>query len=376
MPRDVVITGLGVVTPIDCGKGIDAFWNGLCNGTNAINPIREFDTTGHKCAVGGEISGFQKDNRCAEIFSLACEQALVDSKSFAYSENMGISFGSILAGVNPSAKDYFPYSVSGMVARRWKLYGPNICVNTACSSGIDAIGLAFKEISSGRVDIMIAGAADLLSEFAFEGFSALDALTKDGLVRPFDKNRTGLALSDGAGAVILEEKEHAQKRSTKIRALVKGFASSIDAYHLVRPHPEGRGLSVAISKAIEHSGIDIKDVDFINAHGTGTTHNDTMETAAIKSVFGERAGSIKITSIKSMIGHALGASSVIEIISCIKAMDSGIIPPTINYQTPDPECDLDYVFNKSCKKKIDISMSLSAGFGGQNAAIVLAKGAG
>ncbi len=368
-----MITGLGVVTPLDCGKGIDIFWKGLCSGTNVIKPIKSFNTDGHKCNVGGEIPGFVTDDRCAKIFSLACEQAVADSGIAFRSEIMGISFGSILAGIGSKGKDYFSNYASTVVAERWNLRGPNICLNTACSSGADAVGLAFNEILIGRVDVMIAGAADLFSEFAFQGFSALDALTKDGLVRPFDKNRTGLALSEGAGALILEEKAHARKRSAKIYAELKGFASGSDAYHLVRPHPEGEGLSMVISQAIANAGINLNEVDFINAHGTGTTYNDAMETKAIKRAFGKFASAIKITSIKSMIGHALGASSVIEIISSIKAMESNTIPPTINYQTPDPECGLDYVFNQACKKDIRSSLCLSAGFGGQNSAILLTK---
>ncbi len=373
MSREVVITGLGVVTPIDCGKGVDAFWKGLCNGINIIKPIKSFNTNGHKCNVGGEILGFETDARCAEIFSLACKQAIEDSRITLSSERMGISFGSILAGIEHRGKDYFSNYTSGVVAERWNLHGPNICVNTACSSGADAVGLAFNEIVTGRISVMVAGAADLLSEFAFQGFSALDALTKDGLVRPFDRNRTGLALSEGAGALILEERTHAQERSAKIYAELKGFASCGDAYHLVRPQPEGEGLSMVISQAIANAGINLSDVDFINAHGTGTTHNDSIETKAIKRTFGKLASGIKITSIKSMIGHALGASSIIEIISCIKAMESNTIPPTMNYQTSDSECDLDYVFNKACKKDVNLSMCLSAGFGGQNSAMLLKK---
>ncbi len=368
-----MVTGMGVVTPVDCGKGIDVFWKGLCEGTNVIKPIKSFNTDGHKCNVGGEIPDFETDNRCAKIFSLACEQAIVDSGIALHSELSGISFGSILAGISSRDKDYFVGYTSRVVAERWNLRGPNICVNTACSSGADAIGLALNEIISGRINVMVAGGADLLSEFAFQGFSALDALTKDGLVCPFDKNRTGLALSEGAGALILEEKAHAQKRSAKIYAEIKGFASCGDAYHLVRPQPDGEGLSTVISQTIANSGINLDEVGFINAHGTGTTYNDTMETKAIKRSFGKFVSGIKITSIKSMIGHALGASSVIEIISCIKAMESNTIPPTINYRTPDPECDLDYVVNKACKKDVKLSMSLSAGFGGQNSAILLAR---
>ena len=373
MPRDVVITGLGAATPIDCGKGIEVFWKGLCDGINIIKPITSFNTNGHKCSVGGEIPGFEVNDRCTKIFSLACEQAIIDSGISFHSELAGISFGSILAGIGDREKSYFPSYISGVIAKRWNLRGPNFCVNTACSSGADAVGLAFNEIASGRIDVMLAGAVDLLSEFAFQGFNALDALTKDGLVRPFDKNRTGLALSDGAGVVLLEERAHAQKRAARIYAQVNGFASCSDAYHLVRPQPEGYGLSMAITRAIDNSGIGLNDVGFINAHGTGTTYNDVMETKAIKRAFGRVASGIKISSIKAMIGHALGASSLIGIISCVKTMESGEIPPTINYQSLDQECDLDYVFNKSCKKEVNFCMSLSAGFGGQNSAIVLKK---
>jgi len=373
MPREIVITGLGVVTPIDSGRGVDKFWRGLCNGTNIIKPIKSFNTVGHKCHVGGEILGFGTSDRCSRIFSSACKQAIVDSRISLDSEVCGISFGSILAGIGSEEQDYFSNYTSGIIAEQWNLRGPNICVNTACSSGADAVGLAFNEILNKRVNVMVVGGADLLSEFAFQGFSALDALTKDGLVRPFDKNRTGLALSEGAGAIILEEKVHAQRRSAKIYASLKGFASCSDAYHLVRPQPEGEGLSMVISQAIVNAEVNLNDVDFINAHGTGTSYNDVIEAKAIKRSFGEHASNIKITSIKSMIGHALGASSVIEIISCIKAMESSMIPPTINFQTSDPECDLNYVFNKACKSNIKLSMSLSAGFGGQNSAILLGK---
>jgi 3-oxoacyl-(acyl-carrier-protein) synthase len=373
MLKEVVITGLGIVTPIDCGKGIEAFWKGLCNGTNIIKPIKSFNTDGHKCKVGGEIIGFEGDDRCERIFSLACEQALADSAIDTSIERIGIALGTILAGVNGNVQDYFPYSISGNIARRRGLLGPNICVNTACSSGADALGMSINEIVSGRTKIMVTGAVDMLSEFSFQGFSALDALTKDGFVRPFDKNRTGLALSEGAAVVILEEKTHAEERSAKIYATIKGFYSCSDAYHLVRPHPEGEGLSMAMSRCIGSSGVDLEEIDLINAHGTGTTYNDVIETKSIKNVFGKFTSGLKISSIKSMLGHALGASSLIEVVSCIKTMESGIIPPTINFQSHDPECDLDYVFNHACKKDVAISMSLSAGFGGQNSAVLLAR---
>jgi len=401
--REVAITGLGIVTPIDCGKGVGVFWDGLCKGSDMIKPIRSFSVEGHKCGVGGRITGFEEllddswsngHDRCTQFFALACSQALEDSQIHLDSENIGVSFGTILGGIESGEKymedvffqkkcknrillkNYSLHSIPANIAERWLLKGPNICVTTACSSGADSIGLAFHEIQHGRADIMLAGGADVLSEFAFRGFSALDALTKDGAVRPFDKKRSGLALGEGAGVIVLEEMEHAQLRGAKIYCKLAGVGSSGDAYHIVRPHNEGEGLSRAINNALEESRVKVEDVGYISAHGTGTLYNDLMETKAIKRSFGEEAHRIKVSSIKSMLGHALGASPTIEAISCIKVMQTGMIPPTVNYEIPDPECDLDYVPNRACEKEVKASLSLSAGFGGQNAALIFVKNTG
>jgi 3-oxoacyl-(acyl-carrier-protein) synthase len=263
--------------------------------------------------------------------------------------------------------------VAAYAAEFWRFNGPNICVNTACSSGADAIALGAQEIRSGRADVMVCGAADVLSEFVFRGFSALDALTKDGFVRPFDKNRSGMALSEGSGVVIIEEKFHAQKRGAKVYGRLSGYSSTSDAYHLVRPAKNGEGLARAITLALEEAYVTPQDVGYISAHGTGTFHNDLSETNAVKTAFGDYAGKVNISSIKSMIGHSMAASSAIEAVVCLKAMQEKMIPPTINYHTPDPECDLDFTPNNSVRKEINTAISLSAGFGGQNAVLVFRK---
>jgi 3-oxoacyl-[acyl-carrier-protein] synthase II len=399
MKREVVITGLGLVSPMENGRGIDIFWDGLCNGNNTIKPIKSFNVDNHKCHVGGEVDNiqhllddadFNECDKCTQFFALASQQALKDSGINYQKEFIGVSFGTILGGIisgeryissilrqSPKDRDllrkYTLHSIPSDIANKWSFRGPNICINTACSAGADAIGIAYREIQSGRIDVMLAGGADSLSEFVFCGFSALGALTQTDKVQPFDKNRSGLALSEGAGAIILEEKEHAISRNAKIYCYLSGFGSANDAYNIVRPHINGEGLSRAMDMAAIESGDKNREINYISAHGTGTVYNDLMETKAIKLSFGKRAKKIRISSIKSMLGHGLGASSVIEAICCIKTMQSGIIPPTINYQVQDPECDLDYVPNHAVRENINASMSLSAGFGGQNTALIFIK---
>ena len=400
MRREVVVTGLGIVSPMELGAGIDIFWQGLCNGKNTIKPITSFDVSGHKCRVGGEITDFKRFlddtyfdsyDKCTQLFALASKQAIGDSKIASQSDTVGVAFGTILGGIisgerymddiffkscksnNNLLRDYSLHSTPASIAKRWAFTGPNICINTACASGADAIGYAYREIQNGRADVMLAGGADTLSEFVFRGFSALGALTQHGMVQPFDRDRSGLALSEGSGVIILEAKEHAVERNAEIYCSIKGFGSTNDAYNIVRPHTAGDGLSRAIDIAILESQVSHREIDYISAHGTGTIYNDLMETRAIKRSFGEESKKLKISSIKSMLGHSLGASAAIEAIHCIKVMQNSIIPPTINYQNKDIECDLDYVPNKALQKHVNISMSLSAGFGGQNAVLVFAK---
>jgi len=399
--KEIVITGIGVVTPLECGKGVDSFWHELCSGVNAIKPIQRFDVKGHKCGVGAEIFGFeqflkesggQDYDRCIKFFALACQQALQNaSATQLLTQSMGVAIGTILGSIDSGEKymnsrfflsqkgeqgflrQYCLHSIADFIVKKYSLQGPAISIDTACCSGADAIRSAATQIRNGRVPMMLAGGVDILSEFVFRGFSALNALTTDGKVRPFDKRRTGLALGEGAGVVVLEEKAHALKRGAKIYCKLAASGSSADAYHIVRPHKEGEGLSRAINMALSQIEGVINRIDFICAHGTGTLYNDSIETKAIKRVFEKKSYGIKVSSIKSMIGHTLGAASAIEAISCIKAIEHNVIPPTINYEGPDPECDLQYVVNTACKQNVDTCISLSAGFGGQNTALVFKR---
>jgi 3-oxoacyl-(acyl-carrier-protein) synthase len=398
--KEVVISGVGVVTPLESGKGTDYFWNELCKGTNAVNPIQRFNVQGCKCDVGAEVYDFERFledawgddcDRVTKLFALASQYALQDAKiGQSLMSSMGIAVGTILGGIESGEKymnerfldapkvagcfprQYFLNAIASSIADKLSLLGPTISISTACCSGSDAIRSAASQVRNGRIAMMLAGGTDVLSEFAFRGFSALNALTTDKKVRPFDKRRTGLALGEGSGVVVLEEKAHAQERGAKIYCTLEASGSSADAYHLVRPHGEGIGLSQAISVALSQLKEDT-NIDYICAHGTGTSYNDRIETKAIKRAFGEKAYSIKINSIKSMIGHTLGAASAIEAINCIKTIEHNIIPPTINFEESDPECDLDYVVNSPHKQEINACMSLSAGFGGQNCALIFKR---
>jgi 3-oxoacyl-(acyl-carrier-protein) synthase len=255
---------------------------------------------------------------------------------------------------------------------KYRLNGPNITVSTACASGTDAIGIAARKIISEKGDIMIAGGVDILNDFAILGFHVLQALT-DEKIRPFDKNRSGLAIGEGAAFIVLESEDHAIERGAKLYGEVLGYASRADANHLTGPHREGRGLADAIRQAILEANLKPDEINYINAHGTGTIYNDLMETKAIKNVFGKAGYNIPISSTKSMLGHSFGAAGVIEAICCLLSIKTRIIHPTINYQERDPECDLDYVPNMARDHDVKVAMSLSAGFGGQNSAIIFGK---
>ncbi len=399
--KDVVVTGIGVITPLDGGKGIASFWDSACRGVNTVKPITRFNTSGHRCQVGAEIDVLsnlydeQSDlgvEPSARLMALAFQQALNDAAlSSEAVKKSGVAVGSILAGISsgekywgerflldrkPRADLFRGYCLDSMtqhVVRRFALEGPTFSLNTACCSGADAIRTAASQIRNGRLSVMLAGGVDVLSEFVFRGFSALNAMTTDGLVRPFDKNRRGLALGEGAGALILEDREHAEVRGAKIYCVLAGSGTAADAAHLVKPHRNGEGLARAISRAMVSASMKEACFDFICAHGTGTSYNDSMEAKAIKGAL--NGGSLKprVTSMKSMIGHTLGAASAIEAVACVKAMETGVIPPTINFESQDPECNLQYVLNTSAKQEINTCMSLSAGFGGQNTALIFQR---
>jgi len=395
--KTIVITGISAITSLDNGAGVDTFWQRLCRGDNGLNAIRSIDVKGFECQIGGEIVGLEKHlngmvpdicSRAVKMFTLAVRQAVEDAVIIENIGKVGICCGSVLGCIDIEER-YFEKTffadkkkdrelligssiqiIPSFAAEMFDFKGPNISVNTACSSSSDAVILSANEIRNGRADIMLAGGVEIFSEFLFRGFSAIGALTKDGKVRPFDKNRTGLAVSEGAGVLVLEEKEHALARNAEIYCTLAGGSSTVDAYNLVRPHVEGQGLSKAIMEALNSAGAQPQDIDYISAHGTGTYHNDLAETKAIKRAFGKEAKSVKISAIKSMIGHTMGSSAVLGAISCVRAIKDNIIPPTINCETPDVECDLNYVTGGFCETKVNMAMVLAAGFGGQNSALI------
>ncbi len=398
MRNTVVITGIGFVTPIKPFMGIDMFWNSLCSGEDAIKKMAPptLDLGGEwlmACIDLSESHGFVSPEDKLQLISeealiMAMHDAGLQTMHDGQSQfNIGLSIGTVLGNVLykekrliENKKNELLYGIekeslsyiNSYLASKYAFKGPNLIISTACASGTDAIGIAARKIMSGKADIMIAGGIDVVSDFALVGFHALQAITYEK-VRPFDKKRTGFALGEGAAFVILESEAHATRRGAKTYGKVMGYASRSDANHLTSPHREGRGLSEAISYALSENSLNPHEVNYINAHGTGTVYNDLMETKAIKKVFGHVAYEIPISSTKSMLGHSFGAAGAIEAICCLLSIKNKIIPPTINSSEVDPECDLDYVPNTSRFHDVKIAMSLSAGFGGQNSALVFGE---
>jgi len=381
MSQRVVVTGIGLIAPLNPFQVINEFWDSLCKGKDAIKkeslPMLKIDREWLMAAI--DIPDMKTEHKllhiAEEAFLMAIKDAGIDDCADA-----GISLGTVLGNVllkerrlmqkRGYGEEESLSHINSYLSGKYGLGGRGITVSTACASGTDAIGIAARKIISGAADVMIAGGVDVLSDFAILGFNALQALTEEK-VRPFDKNRSGLALGEGAAFIVLESEEHAALRGPRIYGEVKGYASRADANHLTGPHREGRGLSEAISCAMSEGKLKPEDINYINAHGTGTVYNDLMETKAIKKVFGRRAYNIPISSTKSMLGHSFGAAGVIEAVCCLLAINTKTIPPTINYGERDPECDLDYVPNTSRKHEVRTAISLSAGFGGQNSALIL-----
>lgn len=387
MPRRVVVTGIGVITPLDSGAGAEEFWKGLTAGRDAVRKITSFDSTPYASHAAAEVSGvsFKGGDRWLYFLDTAFKGALKDALLADRPDiiaNAGLCIGTVLGGVlagqqawagcGAKPASYHLYSGATHLVERWGLKGEALTISTACASGTDAIGIAYRRILWGKADIMIAGGADTLSEFAFSGFNGLRALTKTK-ARPFDKHRDGLALGEGACFLVLEEASLALRRGAQCYGVVSGYASMSDARHLTAPDRLGEGLTGAIRAAYASCAGGLKKPGYINAHGTGTPYNDVMETRAIKSAFGKSAYEIPISSIKSMIGHSFGAGGAIEAAACLLALKHGLLPPTINYQEKDPDCDLDYVPLTARAVDISSALSLSAGFGGQNAAIVFER---
>ena len=409
--RRIVITGLGALTPL--GNNVDEFWKGCSEGRSGIGWITLVDTTNYPVKVDGEVRGFdpqdymdRKEARRMARFSqlsVAAARMAIDDSGLGLALEDTTRIGVLLGNGNggfPETDDAvrqiiekggnrldpfymsktLPNMAAAQVAMQFQLKGYNNTVTTACAAGTQAIGDALDVIRIGRADVMVAGGGEAgiceLGLAAFAVMRALSTRTDDPTKasRPFDKDRDGFVCAEGAGILVLESLEHAQRRGARILGELAGYGASSDAYHVVAPCADGEGAQRAMRWALEDAGITPDQIDYINAHGTSTPANDATETLAIKGVFGERAYAIPISSTKSMIGHTLGASGAIESIACLKAIETGILPPTINYDTPDPDCDLDYVPNRA--RKVDgvrYVLKNSFGFGGQNACLVFKR---
>ena len=409
MKNRVVVTGMGAVTPI--GNDVNSFWNNIKEGTCGIDVIKSFDITNFKCKLAAEVKDFDVtvalDKREARKMDKYCQYAMVAAEEAVKnsgldvqaidSERMAVIVGSGIGGIGTIEQEHkkllekgpnrvTPYLIpmiignmaAGNIAIKYGAKGMCSSVVTACATGTNAIGDAFHMIQDGRADIIIAGGAEAsISPLALAGFVSLTALSKseDPLRAsiPFDKERDGFIMGDGAGIVILESLEHAEKRNAKIYAEMKGYGSTCDAYHITSPSPDGEGAARSMVMALKDGDIKAEEVSYINAHGTSTPYNDKFETVAIKSAFGEYAYKIPVSSTKSMTGHLLGAAGAIEAIICVKALEEGFVPATIGYKVPDEDCDLDIVPNIGRKQQLKYAMSNSLGFGGHNATIILKK---
>ena len=406
----VVVTGMSAITPV--GNTLNETWDSLITGKSGVDKITVIDVSRYPCNIGAEIKGFNPDELiprkksrhmafASKIAVIAAGQALKDSGLDLDSEQrdaigviIGTAGGSTIEETERATKTllsatngrmspfqilrFWPNMPSYFIANEFELRGYNSTVCTACASGTQALGDAFKVVQHGQAEIMLAGGTEsLVAESPMAGFTAMKALSTSyneqpaKASRPFDANREGFVPSQGTAMMILESLDHARKRGAKIYAEFLGVGVSNDAYHMIAPHPQGRGGALAMQRALDDAQVSIEAIDYINAHAASTPLGDKSETYAIKRAFGERAYDIPISSTKSMVGHMMGATGALEAVVCIKTINNNIIHPTINYETLDPECDLDYVPNEARKASINIAMSNSFGLGGQNACLVL-----
>jgi 3-oxoacyl-[acyl-carrier-protein] synthase II len=408
--RRVVVTGLGLITPLGCG--IQKTWEGICKGASGIDRITSFDASEFPVQVAGEVKDFnpedfieRKEIKKMDIFiqyALGAGSMAVEDAGLAINEDnadhVGVIVGAGIGGLNTIERYHSvllesghrrisPFFIpmlianlaAGHISMRFRARGPNSCVTTACAAGTHAIGDAYKIIQRGDAEAMIAGGSEsAITPLTIAGFANMKALSSRNEApqkasRPFDLERDGFVIAEGAGILVLEEMQAALKRRARIYAEVVGYGMTADAYHMTAPDPEGRGVINCMRMALRDAGILPQGVDYINAHGTSTPYNDKHETMAIKQVFAEHAYKVAVSSTKSMTGHLLGAAGGVEAAFCALALLEGIIPPTVNYETPDPECDLDYVPNHARPAEVSIALSNSFGFGGTNACIVLKK---
>ena len=410
--RRVVITGLGVVTPL--GNNLEDFWKNLVAGKSGIRNIEAFDTTEYATHFGGEVVGYEpklwfkdfKDGRRADRFSqlaMGAAKMAVTSSGIDSAEvdltRVGVMVGSGIGGLmtlennhtlllqkHPSRVSPFTIPMmianisSGMVSMEFNLRGPNMCIVTACATSNHNIGEAWRMIKYGDADAFIAGGSEsTICPMGLAGFGNMKALSMrndepERASRPFDVDRDGFVMGEGAGVVVIEELEHAKARGARIYAELTGYGVSADAYHLTSPHPEGDGARRCMEMALKHSKLNPEQVDYVNAHGTSTGLGDVCETKAIKRVFGDYAkNGLLVSSTKSMTGHLLGAAGGVELAACVKAINEGIVPPTINLDNPDPQCDLDYVPHTAREVKVRRALTNSFGFGGHNASLLVER---
>jgi 3-oxoacyl-[acyl-carrier-protein] synthase II len=408
--RRVVVTGLGALTPL--GNTAEEFWAGLVQGRSGIGPITKFDATGFPTRIAGEVRGFdplqfvdKKEARRLDPYlqyAVASSAMAVDDAGLDVtridSTRFGVLVGSGIGGITTLLESHrtlrekgpdrvSPFFIpmliinmaSGLISMRFGARGPNSAVVTACATGNHAIGDAFRLIQSNAADVMIAGGAEaIIVDLTFAGFCAMKAMSTRNdepqrASRPFDADRDGFVCGEGAGLMVLESLEHAWRRDARIYGEVMGYGMTGDAHHMTAPDPEGDGAARAMVAALADADLPPSVVQYINAHGTSTPYNDKFETLAIKRVFGEHASRLAVSSTKSMTGHLLGAAGGIEAIASVLALHHEVLPPTINYETPDPECDLDYVPNQARKQDVEVALSNAFGFGGTNATLVFRK---
>ncbi len=409
MERRVVITGLGAITPI--GNTTEEYWKGLKEGKCGIGEITQFDTTNYKVKIAGEVKGYNPEehfdkrnakrlDRFSQFAIIAAKEAMKDSKITSENTDMtrvGVVISSGIGGLSTIEKEnanliekgpdrvspmYIPMCIGNMAAGNVAIElgtkGESVSMVTACASGTHSIGEAYRMIKHGYEDVIFAGGTEAsITPTGIAGFTNIKALTQETNINrasiPFDKERSGFVMGEGAGILVLEELEHAQKRGAKIYAEIVGYGATSDAYHITSPSPDGEGAARAITRAIQDANIEPKDITYINAHGTSTHLNDAGETIAIKKALGEASKKVMVSSTKGNTGHLLGAAGGIEAVACVKAIEDNFVPPTINYKIPDEECDLDIVPNEGRTVELQYAMSNSLGFGGHNSSIIFKK---
>ncbi|HET6568944.1 MAG TPA: beta-ketoacyl-ACP synthase II [Rhodothermales bacterium] len=412
-PRRVVVTGMGALTPI--GNTVEAFWDAMMRSESGAAPITYFDPTPFDTKFACELKGYDPledmDRKLARRLDPFCQYALSVAKQAVQDagldpaampaderRSIGVIFGSGIGGMHifheqtanyihngPGRMSPFfipmliPDMAAGLISMQYGFMGPNYCVVSACATGNNNIGDAFMLIQRGLTDVMLCGGSEgTISELGIGGFNAMKALSTRnddpaGASRPFDATRDGFVMGEGGGALILEELEHARARGAKIYAEMIGLGMSADAHHMTAPHPEGLGARLAMDRVLKDADIRPEDVDYLNMHGTSTPPGDVAETNAVKQVFGPRAYEMNLSSTKSMTGHLLGAAGAVEAIAAILATVHDVIPPTINFSTPDPQCDLNYTFNEPQKRTVNVAISNAFGFGGHNTAVAFRK---